>query len=139
MYGSCCFLFCLIQLFKVQSLQLSFMLSLSLFSLACSFLSFICICIERLQQFSTSMSLIQKACCDARTSHNNIPPLDSSYPASAISNINIFRTVSHPVFFSPSMLNNIKPSFEKNFICCTGMIIHFECVYKNICVFMWKY
>lgn len=67
------------------------------FSLACSFVSFICICIERLQQFSTSVSLNQKPCRDARTPHPNIPPLDSSSPASAISNTNIFLTISRPV------------------------------------------
>lgn len=76
-------------------------------SFACSFVSFICICIERLQQFSTSVSLIQKACWDARTPYNNIPSRNSSYPASAISYTNTFLTISRPVF-SPSMLNNTK-------------------------------
>lgn len=106
------------------------------FSLACSFLSFICICIERLQQFSTSMSLNHKPCRDARMPSPNIPPLDSSSQQvpSAI------QTLSYPhiLYLFSHLCGLIQKIHLKEHIILYSYDCSF-CLYKNICVFMCKY
>lgn len=69
MYGPCRFLLCLIQLFKVQSLHVKLHAFSPSFSLPCSFVPFICLCIERLQRCFSSMSVNQSAGQAAKTSH----------------------------------------------------------------------
>lgn len=69
MYGPCRFLLCLIQLFKVQSLHVKLHAFSPSFSLPCSFVPFICICIERLQRCFSSVSVNQSAGQAAKTSH----------------------------------------------------------------------
>lgn len=107
------------------------------FSLACSFLSFICICIERLQQFSTSMSLNHKPCRDARTPSPNISPLDSS-SQQVLSAIQTFSYLFHILYLFSHLCCIIQNIHLKEHIILYSYDCSF-CLYKNIFVFMYKY
>lgn len=106
MYGPRCFLLCLIQLFKAPPLHVKLHAFSPFYSPSLLFISFICICIERLQQCFTSTHLWIKGWAE-------LPELPTiiflfecylrNKPTSCPSNPNTRLTNAHPgkhvVFF----------------------------------------